>query len=184
MALKILVLDIETTHLKPSQGCIVEIGAVELDLETGEIKEVFDSLCRESTLSAKDRQAWIFSNSDMTVESVRNSRPFAEVAKEFQEVINKYPIGATAFNRLFDFTYLHDRGIRFPKTLPCPMILATDICKLPGNYGDYKYPKVTEAYKFFFPEREYEEKHRGCDDSKHEAEIVYKLYKSGIFKLD
>ena len=181
---KIIVLDIETTHLKYAEGCIVEIGAVELDLDNGEIVEVFNSLCKEPTLTAKDRNAWIFSNSDLTVEAVRNSRPFAEVAKEFQDVLNEYPLGATAFNRLFDFTYLHSRGINFPKVLPCPMLLSADVCKIPGKYGDYKWPSVMEAFKFFFPEREYTEKHRGCDDAKHEAMIVYELYKLGIFKID
>ena len=180
---KIIVLDIETTHLKPSEGCIVEIGAVELNLDNGEVVEIFNHPCREKKLSAKDREAWIFSNSDLTVDIVRSARPFEEVAAELQELLNKYPKGATAFNRMFDFTYLHDRGIRFPKQLPCPMLLSTDICKIPSPYGGYKWPRVEEAFKFFFPESEYIEAHRGCDDAKHEAMIVYELYKLGIFKL-
>jgi hypothetical protein len=41
-----------------------------------------------------------------------------------------------------------------------------------------------EAYNHFFPEKNYKELHRGGDDSLHEAEIVYELYKLGEFKLD
>lgn len=32
----------------------------------------------------------------------------------------------------------------------CTMHASTPHCKLPGRYGDYKWPKLTEAYKHFF----------------------------------
>ena len=61
------------------------------------------------------------------------------------------------------------------------MLLSTPICKCPNtNRGGYKWPKVTEAYKFFFPESEYDELHRGADDAFHEASIVYELHKLGL----
>ena len=63
---KILVVDIETTGLDKVKDCIVEIGAAEIDLKTGIITGVFNSLCREKHLTAKHRDAWIFSNSDLT----------------------------------------------------------------------------------------------------------------------
>lgn len=176
---KILVVDIETTGFMEDNGSIVEIGAVELDLDTGKIKEVFNSLCREKILTAKHRDAWIFKNSDLTVEEVRNAPPFEEVAARFQELVDRYPKGITAFNRLFDFTFLISRGIRLPRHLPCPMHVATDICKLPGKFGDYKWPKVEEAFAHLYPDIPYKEKHRGADDAKHEAMIVYKLYTMG-----
>jgi DNA polymerase-3 subunit epsilon len=56
------------------------------------------------------------------------------------------------------------------------------VCKIPGNYGKYKWPKVEEAYDFFFPNNNYVEKHRGADDAFHEADIVYELHKIGLFK--
>lgn len=182
---KIIVIDIETTGFLSEGGSIVEIGAVELDLTTGAIKTVFDSLCREDRLTAKHREAWIFQNSDLTPEQVRDAPPFKIVAQEFQTVIDSYPAGATAFNRLFDFTFLQDRGIRLHKHLPCPMILATNVCKLPakGRQG-YKWPKVEEAFSHFFPDTPYVEKHRGADDAYHEAMIVHRLYQIGVFKID
>lgn len=178
---KILILDIETTGFLNQGGSIVEIGAVELDLQNGEITEVFNSVCREKILTAKHRDACIFQNSDLTVEEVRNARPFEIVAWEFQRVVNKYPAGATAFNRALDFPFLMNRGLQFPKHLACPMLVATEICKLPGKYGKSKWPKVEEAFEFFFPGVEYKEKHRGADDAYHEAMIVYALYQRGHF---
>lgn len=181
---EILILDIETTDLSPKVGSIVEIGIVSLNLETGDISVLMDSVVKEPRLTAKDREAWIFKNSDLTVEEVRNAPLLSDLFNEIQEILNKYKLGVTAFNKAFDFRYLKDRGFVIKKELPCPMLLSTDICKLPKNsYGGYKWPKVEEAWQYFFPDVPYLEKHRGADDAKHEAMIVYKLYELGIFKV-
>lgn len=189
MEKKILILDIETTFFLKPGGSIVEIGIVELNLDNGEIKTIYDSLCREEILTARHRSkpfGWIFDNSDLTPAMVRAAPAFDKVAAEVQDIINKYPIGCTAFNNVFDFDFLEDRGIKFQTKLPCPMKLSTPICKLPNRngYRGYKWPSVEEAFKFFFPDIDYKEKHRGADDAKHEAMIVYKLYEMGVFNLD
>lgn len=62
------------------------------------------------------------------------------------------------------------------------MKLSTNICQLPGNRG-FKWPKVPEAYEFFFGKTGYIESHRGADDAFHEADIVYELFKRGVFKI-
>lgn len=185
---KILVLDIETTGFLNEGGSIVEIGIVELNLNNGDCKIIYNSLCRENILTAKHKEepfGWIFRNSDLTVEEVRNAPLFEKVKKEVQEILNKYPLGCTAYNNVFDFGFLRDRGIVI-KGLPCPMKLSTPICQIPNQngYSGYKWPKVEEAYEHFFPNSNYIEKHRGADDALHEAQIVYSLYKMGVFKIE
>lgn len=183
---KILVLDIETTGFLNQGGSIVEIGIVDLDLDNGNITEVYNSLLRESILTAKHREepyGWIFRNSDLNPDDVRNAPPAESVFPEVQKILDDYPSGCTAFNKAFDFGFLRDRGLKI-KDLPCPMLLSTDILKLPGRYGSYKWPKVEEAFDFFFPDNDYTELHRGLDDAKHEAMIVYKLYEMGVFKIN
>lgn len=185
---KILILDIETTGFQHQGGSIVEIGIVSLDLDTGDIEEVFNSLLREDILSQKHRKdpmGWIFKNSDLTVEAVRDAPNAFDVLAKAQEVINNYPLGCTAYNNKFDFGFLRDRGLQI-KGLPCPMILSTDVCQISAKNGrsGYKWPSVEEAFKFFYPDIEYKEKHRGLDDAKHEAMIVWELYRRGIFKID
>lgn len=180
---KILVVDIETTGFSEKTGSIVEIGAVDLDLDNGEITEVFSSLCREKILSEKHRDAWIFNNSDLTFDEVWSAPPFEQVAAEFQKVMDAYPKGIAAYNRRFDFTFLASRRLKLPRNLPCPMLVATDVCRLPGSVGKYKWPKVEEAFAHLFPDVPYKEKHRGADDARHEAMIVYKLYRLGHFKI-
>lgn len=180
---KILVVDIETTGFLNQGGSIVEIGIAELCLATGSIKMVYDSLLKEHIFSKTHtggKFGWIFKNSDLTFEEVMDAPAAVEVLLEVQDILNEYPLGATAYNHNFDFGYLRNRGV-VVKNLADPMQLCTNILKLPGRFGDYKWPKVQEAYDFFFPNNDYIEKHRGADDAVHEAEIVYELFKRGIF---
>lgn len=181
---KILILDIETTGFLQMGGKIVEIGIVELDLSNGNRQIIFDSVCWETGFTEKEvDESWIVKNSDLTKEAIRNSKNLKILQPEIQEIINRYTPGATAFNNAFDFGFLESRGFTFPKKLPCPMKLSTDICKIQTPRG-YKWPKVEEAHKHFFGDVGYVEKHRGADDAFYEAEIVYELYKMGVFKID
>lgn len=183
----ILIIDIETTGFLQEGGSIVEVGMVSLDLNSGGIQTVFDSVCREAILDASHREqpfGWIFRNSTLTVEAVREAPDFESLQPEIQSIIDRYPLGATAYNRSFDFDFLESRGIRFGTKLPCPMKLATPICQLPPvRYGEYKWPKVEEAWAHFFPDEEYVELHRGADDARHEARIVLELYRREVFEL-
>ncbi len=181
---KILIIDIETTGFINKGGKIVEIGIVELDTENGNRKVVFDKVTHEKGITRNEvENSWIIKNSDLSVEDVRLSKRLDLLKNEIQGIINNYPAGATAYNRSFDFDFLESRGFKFLKKLPCPMILSTNILKLPGKYGDFKWPKVEEAYDYFFSNNNYTEKHRGADDAMHEAEIVFELIKRGIFKI-
>lgn len=186
---KILVVDLESAGFQAKGGSIVELGLVEVDLESGEITTLFDSLVREDILSAKHRESseynWIFQNSDLTPEMVRNAPSQHEVYPKFQAIIDQYPNGITAFNRNFDIPYLQSRGIKFGKLLPCPMLLLTGIMKLPKTKGfGYKWPKVIEAFPFLFPDVDYNEAHRGASDARDEALIVLEMYKRGWYKID
>jgi DNA polymerase-3 subunit epsilon len=179
--MKLLIIDIETTGFLGQGSKIVEIGATELNTANGKAHIVFDSLCKEDGFEddPKAKEAWIFQNSDLEYEHVLKARPFEQVKTKFEQLVANYPDGATAYNNTFDFGFLKDRGVILPPMLKDPMKIATNICKLPGKYGNYKWPKVEEAYKHFFPNENYIEKHRGADDSLHEARIVYELIKLG-----
>lgn len=186
MASEILIIDLETTGFTPTTGFIVEVGIVALNLETGACKVVFDSVCREEGMTIKDRDAWIFLNSDLTVDEVRGARNFTDIRSEIQGIINSYPLGATAYNRNFDFNFLEARGIEITTKLPCPMEIATPVVGLSAthsNHGKYKWPKVEEAWAYFFPFDHYVELHRGADDAKHEALIIYELYRRGLYPV-
>jgi len=184
---KILIIDIETTDFFDRGGKIVEIGIVELDLNSGNTEILFDNVMHERPITlAEVQNAWIVKNSDLTVEAIRRSEQLEFYRAEIQQILNGCPAGATAYNNEFDFGFMEDRGFVFPKKLPCPMKLSTNICKLPKRRGSgYKWPNVQECWNHFFGETTgYVEKHRGADDAAHESKIVYELYKMGVFKID
>lgn len=61
-----------------------------------------------------------------------------------------------AHNMDFDYIMMRAECARLNKpcrmselTHFCTMRAATDHCKLPGNYGKYKWPKLEEAYRHF-----------------------------------
>lgn len=183
---EIFILDIETTHLKPESGAIVEVGIVKLNLVTGKVELLFNSLCRENGVKL-DEKAWIFNNSSLTVEDIHKAPAFDKIKGDIQNIINSFPLGGTAYNSSFDFSWLESRGVEIPVKLPDPMKVATPICKLPSRNrkrGQYKWPSVQEAWDYFFPRSKYMEKHRGGDDALREAQIVLKLYQMGYFTVE
>jgi len=175
--MKIAVADIETTGFLNNGGLIVEVGIILLDLDTGETEHIYNELVREDGFNEEHKESWIFDNSDLTHEEVMDAKPLDK--EKIQEIFDRYP--ATAYNKAFDFDFLRSRGLII-NDLPCPMLLSTDICKITSKngYGN-KWPKVQEAWDFFFPDADYIEAHRGADDAEHEALIVYELYKRGVF---
>lgn len=174
---EIVVVDIETTGFLKQHGLIVEIGMVKLNLNTGKRTIIYDELVKEDEFDKTHQNAWIFNHSDLTFEDVLEAPPLNHGV--LQDLFNTYP--ATAYNKRFDFDFLKSRGLQINE-LDCPMKLSTPLCKLPGYYG-YKWPTVEEAYDYFFKDNTYVEQHRACDDALHESEIVWELYKQGIFQI-
>jgi len=193
---KIAIIDIETTDTNISVAKIVEVGIVELDTVTGAKKTVFDMLCHERLEKKEDtlkiiENSWIVKNGFITVSEIRSSPQFKDIAPIIQSFINFYKSGVTAFNNAFDFGVLEFHGIVFPKKLACPMKLSTDIIKLPptekmvaaGRGKQFKPPSCEQAYKYYFSESDFVEKHRGADDAWHEADIVFRMIELGYFTL-
>ena len=177
--MKVAVIDIETTDFFQRGGLILEVGVVELDLENGDTKIIYNEKVREESFGQKHENSWIFNNSDLTYKGMSDAQPLD--IESLQKIFDKYYV--TAFNKKFDFEFLRDRGIVIDKELPCPMLLSTSICELPGRFGSYKWPKVQEAWDHLFGKTDYVEEHRGADDALHEAKIVYELHKMGKLEV-
>lgn len=182
--MKILIIDIETTTFLNDGGKIIELGATSLDTETGETNIELDAVVNPGLSPEEIQNAWGVRQGYIKPDEIIQARHLKDYLPVLQDLINHFSDGATAYNNEFDFTFLESVGISFPVKLACPMKICTKICKIPHSNGrGYKWPKVEEAFKFFFPESDYKELHRGADDSKHEAMIVYELIKLGLFPL-
>ena len=179
---EIIVLDIETTGLNSNQDLILELGMVKLNLENGDITEIFNQVFKDPKLTAKHRKSWIFENGFMDIDEIRNALPLTEYADQIQSLMDPFKGRITAWNRDFDSAFLIKNGFDLGPDVLCPMKESVDYFKIEGKYG-YKWPKAQEAWDVLFPETPKEEEHRGLDDSKMEAAIIFELYKRGEYNL-
>lgn len=190
MEKKILILDIETTGFSHTKDCILELGAVVLDTETGKIRKAFDATFKEKHLSGGSKdgkkyshtKAWIFDNSDMTLDEIRNSEDIEFYRKDIQKLLTKYSGRITAWNRDFDAGFLESRGFDLGEKMGCPMKLTK------GHFGLYqknrktpKWASVEEAVKLLGISDNFVEAHRGLADARIEAECIYRLIKLGEY---
>lgn len=171
--MNVAVLDLETTGVNPANDFIVEIGIVLLNLETGFMTKIYHALVREEGLSHDQMNAWIFNNSDLEFVDVWVAKDLDK--KAVQHIMDLYPV--TAYNSDFDFAFLESRGIKIHNKMKCPMKALTEIIRIPHHHFGYKYPSVTEAHKYFFPNEPYEETHRALQDAFDEARIIRQIHK-------
>jgi DNA polymerase III epsilon subunit-like protein len=177
---KIIVLDLETTSIKPYDGCIVEIGACFLDLSNGLIEKICDTIVREENFGEKDRNAWIFKNTTLKYEEVLKAPSFDSVMLHLKPILESHKF--ISFNVSFDSGWLESRGIKLNK-MPCPMIKATNILKINSKNHGYKFPNFDEFWKYYVGTEQYKEIHRAYDDANHEAYAIYKMIKKGDYKI-
>lgn len=185
MSKKIAIVDLEASGLRPDTDLILDIGIVELDLVTGDRRIIFDSRVREATFGDDHRNSWIFKNSDLRFEYIENAPSFDDIKDTIQNIFNKYYV--TAYNKSFDLGFLKCRGIKFPNELPCIMLRASNICKIPFKMNSleddkkYKWPHFSEVWDHFFPDNNYSGENRAVDDARDEAFILFQMYKNGLY---
>ncbi len=177
----VCVIDIETTGLDPTFDYIVEVGMCKLNLDTGQVTPLLNTLvCEAGFRRDGDPDAWIFQNSDLSYDDVLKAPPWEEVHPRIQVILDAYPV--TAFNKDFDLGFLQHRGVHPRNVLPCIMKVATPICRIPHpSYAGFKWPKAEEAWDYFFPHHGYVEQHRAYDDCVHEALILQEMHNRGYF---
>ena len=173
---KFFVLDIETCGLA-QKYCIVEIGIALLDMRYEIVQGYFHCICKEED-KILDPNAWIFQNSSLDYNDVKNAEYLCNYSHFLQEIFNMN-IPVIAYNWAFDFGFLRDRGFKIENPPFDPMIVLINIIKISHVFYGFKFPKVTEAFNYLFPMLEYREKHRALFDAIDEAYIVREVIKRG-----
>jgi len=180
----LLVIDIETTGFNHKADCILELGIVKLDLKSGEITDLLDIQLKETHLSAKHHNAWIFENGFMSHNDVRHAEPLAFHFDTIQEIFDTHLGKICAWNRAFDVDFLKSRGFNLGKAIKDPMKESAEFFNLPHKSGGFgKWPSAQEAWNVLFPETKKIELHRGLDDAKMEAKIIFELINKGVYKI-
>ena len=183
--MKIIVLDIETTGFSHEKDCILELGIVELDTDTGSITELFDEQFHEPHLSKRHLNAWIFDNNFMKPEDVRDKPTLESFKEKIQSILDRYDGRVTAWNRPFDVGFLESRGIKVGNKFSDPMRDSAEYFQIPNKWGKLgKWASAQEAWNILFPGTEKIELHRGLDDSKMEAKIINELIALSVYKIN
>lgn len=180
----ILVFDTETTGLvrhnlpasDPKQPMIVQLAAILYDNDANELHIM-------NTLVKTD--GWDIPQVVVNVHGITKARadaegiPLAEVIDLFNLMVARAKL-VVAHNIKFDSGVLQcayaKLGRLAPKGFPpgfCTMESSTQLCKLPGR-GKYKWPKLSEAYKFLFKE-ELPQAHDALADVRATARIYFAI---------
>ena len=179
--LKIYVVDAETAVIDISQdnydpiNCsICEIGIVNVDLATGNIEYVFDSICQEKKGCSPD--SWIFKETTLTYEDVLKSNFLHDIQSKIQGIFDE-GIPVTSWSHDFDFLHLEhpSRGFTIPVKFWDPKITLTNFLKISNpHHSGYKWPRVDEAFEYFNPNTALTYSHRAIQDAKVEADIIFR----------
>lgn len=189
-----LVFDTETTGMANfkkgvsihTQPFIVQLAAVMyLDRRiVAEINFIADPVFREKRVSVPQGAFDVHGISDEIIEKAALS--YKTVSPMFNQLIRKADL-LVAHNMQFDllmaramFTrvaYPHDTILGIPKV--CTMLSAKPVLKLPGKFGDYKWPSLDESYKELVDPDGFEGAHDGMVDAKACAAVLFALEDAG-----
>ena len=147
----IYVIDTETTGLDGHpRDVVVDIAVCRTDPRKGTVDEVYSSVVGYdvSKWDGARKNAWIFQNTDLTLEMVASAPPAEQVASDIRKLLSGKNV--TTFNTGFDLNkFLYHEPWSLRGTIiqsRCIMLASKNVCKLPGLYEDYKYPRLDEAY--------------------------------------
>ncbi|HET6427568.1 MAG TPA: 3'-5' exonuclease [Phycisphaerae bacterium] len=152
----ILFFDTETTDLPDYRSApgehqphVVQLAAV---LDQGGSERVLTTLIRPEgwSISPDAQRVHGISTEQATAEGI----PIAEAMAEFDEMLDQATV-AVAHNVRFDRLLIDSehvrlrRKARWPRTV-CTMLTCTDIVRVIGHWGGYKWPTLEETYRHFF----------------------------------
>lgn len=151
---EIYVIDTETTGLDGApRDYVVDVGITKVSLSKGTVEDVYSSVLGYDVDQWDDyhRKAWIFENTDMTLDMVAEAPPAMKVIEDVRRILRGKDV--TSYNVKYDmdkFLFREPWNLKGTFNLCADiMVAATPVCKLPSQYygREYRYPKLDYAYK-------------------------------------
>ncbi|PNX46579.1 MAG: hypothetical protein BV457_07430 [Thermoplasmata archaeon M9B1D] len=178
---KLFVLDLETTGFDEVFDRVVAITIYDLNLEDYSYKKIYDEIIWQDITQDFVKNCWIVEQGYYTLEEINRGKDQSLVIKEVDALLTNQM--ATSYNTSFDFDkfIIRQWKIKTVKVPYCLMLESTDIVRIPwydyeGNFTGYKWPKLPEAYYYFYNER-MPEKHRSSYDTELAVKIAIALDK-------
>jgi DNA polymerase-3 subunit epsilon len=183
---EVFVIDTETTGLDGApKDKVVDIAICKVLLEEGSIEKIYSSVVGHDTSewSTELKRSWIFENTDLTLEMVGKAPPEEQVVRDVTGILNGANV--TSYNFSYDFNkFLYKRPWSlFGKFIPfrCIMEASKNVCKLPGMYEDYKWPKLEEAYRIIVKKDSEGQSHRALSDAVMASQVLLELHRTGRY---
>lgn len=172
-----LFFDTETTGVEPT-AAIVQFAAILYDEKRNHIGQ-FKTMVKPDGWTIPAGASAIHGIYDADCE--RYGLPILEVLRVFNNWC-KVSDKLIAHNITFDIGKVQHQAklagvlekLGMPTNQFCTMKATTDICKLPGRYGSYKWPKLIEAHQHLFGEG-FDGAHDALADVKACARIYFHL---------
>lgn len=182
--MEIIVLDVESTgYLRDPSARVIEIGAVKVNVLTGELGEEFSSLLKPETELTEEHFRIAKEVSGITKEDILSAPPSAEVLSAFFEFVKRYEIYTwnLPFDQQMMFRSFQDLGITNTKMVEktrfagCLMSMYTmmnfhfaDRFEDSGNIRYYSLVRAMAKEGMSAPAN----RHRALPDAKQEALFV------------
>ena len=190
---EIYVLDTETTGLYGApKDLVVDIGITKVSLRKGAVEDVYSSVLGYDVDDWDDyhRNAWIFQNTDMTLDMVADAPPAMMVIEDVRHLLRNKVV--TSYNVAYDmdkFLYQEPWNLRGTFN-PCfdIMLAAKDVCKLPSEYygREYRYPKLDYAYSHIVEGDPAGingvQDHRALSDARMASYLMITMFKDGKYR--
>jgi len=190
---EIYVLDTETTGLFGApKDVVVDIGITRVSIMKGTVEDVYSSVLGYDVDEWDDyrRNAWIFNNTDMTLDMVSEAPSATKVIEDVRRILKGKHV--TAYNVGYDmdkFLYQEPWSLKGMFYL-CTDIMkaATEVCKLPSEYygRQYRYPKLDYAYSHIVEGDpagiDGVQDHRALSDARMASYLMIKMYRDGDYR--
>lgn len=163
----------------PHQPHLVQLGALLTDDTGAEVASINLIAKPEGFTIPEEASAVHGFTTEKAMASGVDRKHILRVFREFWELANV----VVAFNIDFDMLIMDGAIFRLcggrkawgkAQETFCAMKAMTSVCKLPGNYGDYKWPKLQEAYRHAFG-MEFDGAHDAMADVRACAKIYFWL---------
>ncbi len=190
---EIFVLDTETTGLFGApKDLVVDVGITKVSLRKGTVDDVYSSVLGYDVDQWDDyrRNAWIFQNTDMTLDMVSEAPPAMSVIEDVRRILRNKVV--TAYNIGYDMTkflYLEPWSLAGTfKECTDIMKAATQVCKLPSQYygREYRYPKLDYAYENIVDGDpagiDGVQDHRALSDARMASYVMIQMFRDGSYR--
>ncbi len=191
---EIYVLDTETTGLRGApDDVVVDIGITRVSLSKGTVQDVYSSVVGYDVEEWNDyrRNAWIFENTDMSLDMVAEAPPLPYVIDDVRRILRGKWV--TSYNIPYDmdkFLYMEPWSLRGTfKVCTDIMLAATQVCKLPSEYygRQYRYPKLDHAYEIILKGEDPAgingvQDHRALSDARMASYVMIEMWKNHDYR--